>query len=120
MATVLSHPGPVRAHCPAAEAGLALGATALDLVYVPVKSVVAVGGMVLGSVTGLLTGGDTRAAYALWVPTGGGTFILTPSHLDGTRPVEFFGTDYADEPSRSVPDPEGSTMLYDWLYMPPK
>src|SRR5262249_9826395 len=46
-----------------------------------------------------LTGGDTRAAYAVMVPAASGTYFLRPSNLDGSEPVEFLGTDYGDVPS---------------------
>jgi hypothetical protein len=90
-----------RAHqgTPAEEVGYAMLATGANLVYVPAKLAVAGTGLVVGTVTGLVTGGDVRAAYAVWVPTAGGTFILRPEHMDGTRPIEFFGSDYADAPS---------------------
>jgi len=116
-ALVLGSPLPGRAHTQAGEAGLALGAAVVDLVYVPAKIVCAFGGMALGTATGLLTGGDVRAAYAFWVPAGSGTYFLTPAHLDGTRPIEFFGADYADRPSTVSREGEVATA-YDALYMP--
>jgi len=87
---------------PGAEAGLALGAAVSNVFYMPAKAAVAGVGLVAGAFAGLLTGGNTRAAYALWVPTAGGTWGLTPDHLDGTQPIEFFGSDYADRPSRRM------------------
>src|SRR5205823_14429438 len=83
-------------HSQAGEAGLAVGAAAANLLYLPAKTLVAIGGLGVGALTGLLTGGDIRAAYAVWVPAAGGTFMLTPAHFEGTRPIEFFGSDYAD------------------------
>ena len=38
-------------------------------------------------------------AYAVWVPAATGTYVVTPSNLDGTEPLEFFGDDYYDTPS---------------------
>ena len=81
------------------EASLALQAIPANIFYVPAKLVVAAVGMVGGAIAGFVTGGNTRAAYGIWVPTTSGTFILTPAHLEGTRPIEFFGTDYGDQPS---------------------
>jgi hypothetical protein len=86
-------------HTQIEEAGLALGAAGLNLFYLPLKGLVALGGLVLGGFAGVMTGGDTRSAYALWVPAASGTYLLTTAHLDGSKPVEFFGSDYADEPS---------------------
>ena len=71
--------------------------------------------LALGSLTGALTGGDVRAAYALWVPAASGTYLLTPAHLEGTVPIEFFGSDYADQPSTAATAVEGGG-IYDIQY----
>ena len=114
LATTLQARPAGAVHTQAGEAGLALGAAAANLIYLPAKTVVAVGGLGLGALTGLFTGGDVRAAYALWVPATGGTFLLTPAHFDGTRSIEFFGSDYPDRPSTNVRD---SSIAYRALYM---
>ena len=103
---VFGRPGAARAHHDR-EFGLAIGAAASDLVYTPAKVIVAIGGLALGGITGLLTGGNTRAAYAVWVPAASGTFVLTPAHLEGAEPIEFFGSDYADRPSTGSGVTEG-------------
>ena len=69
-----------------------------NLGYTPAKAIVAAVGAPVGAMAGLLGGGDTRAAYAFWVPTMGGTWFLTSDMMDGRVPVEFFGSDYADRP----------------------
>jgi hypothetical protein len=98
-ALVLGRPVAGRAASPAGEAGLALLAATTNLGYLPVKTAMAGVGLLVGAVTGILTGGDTRAAYAIWVPTASGTYLVRPAHLDGSEPLEFFGSDYADTPS---------------------
>jgi hypothetical protein len=110
-AAVLGQADPGRAS-PGGDVGLAFAAAAIDVLYIPAKLAVAAGGLVVGGVIGTLTGGDTRAAYALWVPAAGGTFMVTPDHLDGTEPLEFFGSDYSDRPSGMG---EGTTF-YDAAY----
>jgi hypothetical protein len=96
---VIGRPSPGRAHAPAEEFGLAVGAAAANLIYTPAKLTMAVAGLAVGGLTGLLNGGDVRSAYAVWVPTASGTFMLPPSHLDGSVPVAFFGCEYTDRPS---------------------
>jgi hypothetical protein len=97
---VLCRPAPASAtQSPAAEAGMGLAAAGLNLVYLPAKVIVAIGGGAVGGVVGLLTGGDVRAAYGIWVPTGSGSYFVRPAHLEGTEQLEFFGSDYADRPS---------------------
>ena len=108
-----TRPAGAAVHTQAGEAGFALAAAAANLVYVPAKVLVAVGGLGLGGLVGFLTGGDMRAAYALWVPAAGGTFMLRPSHVEGTRPIEFFGSDYVDQPSRN---PGDTSIVYRSLY----
>jgi hypothetical protein len=117
LATVMLRPVAGRAteYTPASEFGLGVGAAASNLIYTPVKVTMAVGGLVVGAVAGFLTGGDTRSAYAVWVPAASGTYLLTPSHLDGTEPIEFFGSDYADTPSTAF-STEEMGGIYDVQY----
>jgi hypothetical protein len=93
---------------------LGLGAATANVIYFPAKVVVAAVGGVLGGVTGMVTGGDIRAAYGIWVPTASGTYFVRPAHLDGTLPLEFFGSDYADQPS-SVRSTE-EYVFYEAMY----
>lgn len=108
-AFLLGRPVQGRATAQVDEAGWSLGAAGLNVFYIPIKLLVAGGGLVLGAAAGVLTLGDTRSAYALWVPAAGGTFVLRPEHLAGTERVEFFGSDYADTPSTVAGD-ETNTM----------
>jgi len=108
-------PGAAHIRTPGQEFGLAIGAAASNLLYVPAKLIVAGSGLVLGSLTGVMTGGDLGSAYAVWVPTASGTFLLTPDHLDGTKEVLFFGSDYADRPSTVAGDADANAV-YNALY----
>jgi hypothetical protein len=90
-------------------------AAASNLLYVPAKLVVAGLGLTAGTIAGTLNGGDTRAAYAFWVPAAGGRYFLTSSQMSGKEPVEFLGNDYADRPSTYCRVQHGSGM-YDALY----
>jgi hypothetical protein len=98
---VVGRPAVGRAHLsPGEEFGLALASAASNLLYIPAKVAVAAVGLPIGAATGILSGGDVRAAYAVWVPAASGTYFLRPAHLEGTEPIDFFGSDYADRPSR--------------------
>ena len=88
-----------RAEDPGPEMGFSAIAAVCNLGYTPAKVVVAAVGMALGGVAGTLNGGDTRAAYAFWVPMVGGDYFLTSDMMDGRKPIAFFGSDYADRPS---------------------
>jgi hypothetical protein len=113
---VVGRPAVGRAgHTPGEEAGLALAAAGSNLVYAPAKTIVALIGLPVGALTGFLTLGDTRAAYAIWVPTVGGTYFLRPANMDGSEPIEFFGSDYADTPSTAASVVEFSDV-YNAMY----
>lgn len=101
---------------PPHEAALSVAAGLSSIGYFPVKVGMATVGLLGGAIVGVLTGGDTRAAYGLWVPLAGGDYLVRPAHLDGTRALEFFGVRYDDEPSQY--DSDGS-VIYDALYQEP-
>jgi hypothetical protein len=99
-ASLAALPSAARATEPGEELAFSTLAALSNIVYTPAKVVVAAGGLVVGAVAGFLNGGDTRSAYAFWVPAAGGSYFLTADQMDGREPVEFFGDDYADRPSR--------------------
>ena len=116
LAALLTVPTvPARADTAGAEAGYALLAGFANLGYGPVKVLMAAGGLAVGAVMSVLSGGDDRAAYALWVPTASGTYFLTPDNISGREPIEFIGTDYADKPS-GVGKIGDRTRIYDAMY----
>jgi hypothetical protein len=97
------------------EAGRAAASIGLNIFYVPAKAVMAIVGLVTGGFVGFATGGDERAAYAIWVPTASGTWFVTPDQVDGSKPIEFFGSDYSDKPSDlGLSEPGRSS--YDAMY----
>ena len=97
-ATLAAAPSVARADSYGAEFGYAMASAGANIFYTPAKVVMALVGMPLGAAAGFLNGGDTRAAYAIWVPMVGGRYFLTADTMDGREPVGFFGTDYADRP----------------------
>ncbi len=98
-AGLVATPLTARATSPGAELGFATLAAVSNVFYAPAKLTVALVGFVAGGVAGAFDGGDTRAAYAFWVPMMGGSYFLTADMMDGRKPLEFFGSDYADKPS---------------------
>ena len=116
LATLLTVPSaPARAVDASPEAGYALLTGVANLGYVPLKVLMAAGGLMVGAVMSVLSGGNERVAYAIWVPTASGSYLLTPDNLSGKTPVDFIGKDYADKPSTSgsVGD---RTRIYDAMY----
>lgn len=101
VAGALLAPASARAVTQAEEAALTLAVTWANIFYLPAKAAVALGSIPVGGVAGVLSGGDMRTAYGIWVPAMGGTWFLTNGHLDGSKPLQFFGADYED--TRSPP-----------------
>lgn len=63
----------------------------LTLFYLPVKAAYAGLGGIVGGMAYIFGGGDEEVAQAVWTPAIKGTYILTPEHLQGEKPVQFFG-----------------------------
>src|SRR5262245_32803327 len=104
VAGALLAPASAHAVTQAEEAGLTLVATWANIFYLPAKAAVALGSIPVGGVAGVLSGGDMRTAYGIWVPAMGGTWFLTNGHLDGSRQLQFFGADYEDTPTPMLRD----------------
>ena len=98
LAILLVTAGPVRAQS-WREFGRSIALIPINIFYIPAKAVTAAIGLPVGGLAGVTTAGSTRAAYGVWVPTASGSWVVRPSNLDGSRPLEFFGSDYADTPS---------------------
>jgi hypothetical protein len=94
MAFLAGWPARAQDREPGREFGLASASVASNLLYTPPKVVTALFGLLAGGFTAVCTGWDLRSMYAVWVPTVTGTYFLTPSHLEGKRPIEFFGSHY--------------------------
>ena len=99
LAASLAAPSVVRADSQGDAVLFAVTSAFCNIFYTPAKALVAAVGLPVGALAAFATGGDTRTAYAIWVPTAGGTYFLTPDMMDGHQPIEFFGSDYADRPS---------------------
>ena len=85
--------GPARAQGGANEAGLGAASALTSLVYGPVKIVYSVLGVVFGGFAYGLSGGDSSVMHAVVTPAIRGDYVVTPSHLRGEQPLEFFGRD---------------------------
>lgn len=99
---------PARALTQGEEAGFAFLATMANLFYVPAKITVAALALPAGAFSGWIGGGDTRMAYSVWVPAVGGTYFLNTGHMAGEEPIEFWGHDYADTPSKMASETDAS------------
>ncbi len=72
-------------------AGLQAASWLLTLPYGAAKVCFAVVGGVTGGLTYVFSGGNLDAAKAVWHTSVYGTYVLTPEHLQGDKPVRFLG-----------------------------
>ena len=95
----LAAPSPAYAERSAGgEFGLGVGSLLLSLPYGLVKTVYAVGGIVVGGLGWTLTGGRNDVARAIWQPALRGDYVITPEVLTGQKPLTFVGRDPRSEP----------------------
>jgi hypothetical protein len=71
--------------------GLQIASGALSLLYTPLKIVYAGLGGFIGGFVYALTGGNEQVAQSVWDASLGGTYLLTPDHLQGNEPIRFKG-----------------------------
>ena len=86
------------------DAGWGVLAGLSSLVYFPVKAAFAIGGAIVGGLTYAFSGLDEKAAKPVWQTSMYGTYLITPDHLQGNRPVRFLGV--VDSNDASAPSPE--------------
>jgi hypothetical protein len=76
------------------------------LLYFPLKAVFAISGGIVGGLTYVFTGGDEHAAKSVWNTTLYGTYIITPDHIQGNRPIRFLGIADSNDAQAPAPAPE--------------
>jgi hypothetical protein len=84
--------------------GLGAASFFLTLPYGIVKVVYATLGGIIGGLTYALTAGNENAANAVWDTSLRGTYVITPDHLKGNKPVRFFGVP-ADAEAENAEEP---------------
>ncbi|MEK7235642.1 MAG: hypothetical protein AAB242_03415 [Nitrospirota bacterium] len=91
----------------ASSAGMQAAAGVSTLLYLPLKLAFAIGGGVVGGLAYAFSGGNEQAAKSIWTTSLYGTYIITPDHLQGNRPIRFLGVaDPNDGPApASAPEP---------------
>ncbi|RYU57791.1 hypothetical protein EWI61_12430 [Methylolobus aquaticus] len=103
LLVISSAAGPCRAEAPApacapdaettAEGiGLQAASVVSSVFYLPAKSMMALAGGLAGGIAYAFSLGNLEIAEGVWGPSVYGTYLLTPEHLSGCKPIEFFGT----------------------------
>jgi hypothetical protein len=71
--------------------GLGAASAICSLVYGPVKVATAILGLVVGGLSYPLSGGDADVTMRVLNTSVRGDYVVTPAHLRGERPLEFWG-----------------------------
>jgi hypothetical protein len=88
----------------AKDFGVGVGALFTNVFYMPTKLVYATLGGITGSLAYVLTGFRLDLAKDIWVPSMGGTYVVTPAMLKGQEPIFFSGTTQSTATSRREED----------------
>jgi hypothetical protein len=76
------------------------------LLYLPLKLAFAIGGGIVGGLAYAFSGGNEHAAKSIWDTSLYGTYIITPDHLQGNRPIRFLGVADSNDAPSPTPAPE--------------
>ena len=97
----------------ASEAGLGVASVLVSIPYGVAKVTYAVAGALTGGFAYVFTGGNLKAAQSVWDTSLRGTYIITPDHLRGEKPIRFLGVPPEAEAQASasskVPDTSAPT-----------
>ena len=85
----------------ASSAGMGAAAGLSTMLYFPLKAAFAIAGGLVGGLAYAFSGGNETAAKSIWTTSMYGTYIITPDHLRGDKPIRFFG----------VAEPETATAI---------
>lgn len=88
------------------SAGMQVAAGFSTLLYFPLKAAFAICGGVVGGLAYAFSGGNEHAAKSIWTTSLYGTYILTPDHLQGNRPIRFLGVAESNDAPASASAPE--------------
>lgn len=87
----------------ASSAGMGAAAGLSTLLYLPLKAAFAIGGGVVGGLAYAFSGGNENAAKSIWTTSMYGTYIITPDHLRGDKPIRFLGVPEAETATAIAP-----------------
>ncbi|MBH0202963.1 MAG: hypothetical protein HP496_11860 [Nitrospira sp.] len=89
----------------ASGAGMGAASAAATILYFPFKAAFAIGGGIVGGLAYVFSGFSEPTAKSIWVPSMYGTYVITPEHLSGDRPVRFLGVAAENEGTTVTPAP---------------
>ncbi len=83
------------------DAGMGIAAGLATLVYAPAKVIYAIGGGVAAGLAYVVSAGNTDVTEPILTPSVRGDYVVTPAHLRGEKPLEFFGREPGDPARRA-------------------
>lgn len=90
----------------ASSAGIGVLSGLSTILYLPFKTAFAIGGGVVGGLAYVFSGGNENAAKSIWATSMYGTYVITPDHLRGDKPIRFLGVaDSAEAPAAPAVEP---------------
>lgn len=89
----------------ASGAGMGAASAAATILYFPFKAAFAIGGGIVGGLAYVFSGFSEPTAKSIWIPSIYGTYVITPEHLSGDRPVRFLGVAAESEGMPTTPVP---------------
>ena len=87
----------------ATGAGMGAASAAATILYFPFKAAFAIGGGIVGGLAYVFSGFSEQTAMNIWVPSVYGTYLITPEHLSGDKPVRFLGVAAENEGMSGTP-----------------
>jgi hypothetical protein len=87
----------------ASGAGMGAASAAATILYFPFKAAFAIGGGIVGGLAYVFSGFSESTAKSIWIPSMYGTYVITPEHLSGDRPVRFLGVAAENEGTQTIP-----------------
>jgi hypothetical protein len=69
----------VRAEDAIEKAGVAIGVTAGNMIFLPAKAISTSMGLFFGALSFVLTGGDTEVTHQMWRDSTADPYLITPS-----------------------------------------
>lgn len=85
--------------------GMQLAALGATIPYFVCKGAFAVGGGIIGGLAYVFSGFNEQTAKSIWIPSLYGTYVITPEHLTGDRPIRFLGVPAEGEGGVASSDP---------------
>ncbi|HEX9136529.1 MAG TPA: hypothetical protein VF905_06250, partial [Nitrospirota bacterium] len=82
------------------SAGMQAASFFSTILYAPFKVAFAIGGGIVGGLAYAFSGGNENAAKSIWTTSIYGTYLITPDHLRGDKPIRFLGVADQEAPAQ--------------------